>query len=45
MCLHDREPGCTVTQAMNEGLIARERIERYRILLSIYRERWKNRYD
>ena len=44
-CLHDREPGCRVTQAAASGQISRERLERYRILLSQVRKTWKERYD
>ena len=44
-CLHDREPGCRVTQAADEGEISRERLDRYRILLSQVRKTWKDRYD
>lgn len=45
MCFHDHEPGCAVREAVNSGSIASERYERYQILLSQYKERWKNRYD
>ena len=44
-CLHDREPGCAVTQAMENGEISRERVERYRTLLADVRLSWKNRYQ
>ena len=44
-CLHDREPGCAVTQAVQEGKIAAERVERYRLLLNEVRESWRERYD
>lgn len=43
-CLHDREPGCAVREAVQAGEISPERYERYRILLAQVRERWKNRY-
>ena len=44
-CLHDREPGCAVTEAANLGMISRERLERYRALLTETREVWRERYD
>ena len=44
-CLHDREPGCAVTQAAEQGKISRERLERYRELLAEAREAWRDRYD
>ena len=44
-CLHDREPGCAVTQAASEGKISEGRLSRYRILLAEAREVWRERYD
>ena len=44
-CLHDREPGCAVAQAAEQGKISRERLERYRELLAEAREAWRDRYD
>lgn len=44
-CLHDREPGCAVTQAAQEGDIHPARLERYRALLADVRLAWKNRYQ
>lgn len=44
-CLHDREPGCAVAQAVRDGSIHRARWERYRELLAETRENWRNRYD
>ena len=44
-CLHDREPGCAVTAAMQAGQIAPGRVERYRQLLADVRETWKQRYN
>ena len=44
-CLHDSEPGCAVTEAANLGMISRERLERYRALLTETREVWRERYD
>ncbi len=43
-CLHDREPGCAVIQAVNEGRLSAQRHERYRTLLAEVREAWKTRY-
>ena len=44
-CLHDREPGCAVTQAVQEGNISAGRVDRYRQLLSEIRDTWRERYD
>ena len=44
-CLHDREPGCAVTEASNAGLIDPSRLARYRALLGEVRQAWKERYD
>lgn len=44
-CLHGREPGCAVSRAADEGLIDRERLERYRLLLRQAQENWRERYD
>ena len=44
-CLHDREPGCAVTDAVAAGEIAAGRVERYRQLLADVRETWKQRYN
>ena len=44
-CLHDREPGCSVTQAVQEGNISAGRVDRYRQLLSEIRDTWRERYD
>ena len=44
-CLHDTEPGCAVNEAVRQGLIAKERHDRYRSLLAETREAWRNRYD
>lgn len=44
-CLHDREPGCAVTAAMQAGDIHPRRVERYRSLLADVREVWKQRYN
>ena len=44
-CLHDREPGCAVTQAVQAGKIDGNRVARYRELLADVRLAWKNRYQ
>lgn len=44
-CLHDREPGCAVTEAVQKGLVSPGRHERYRTLLAEAREVWRERYD
>ena len=44
-CLHDREPGCAVTEAVRSGLISEGRFERYRTLLAETRMKWRERYD
>ena len=44
-CLHDREPGCAVSEAAMEGKISPGRLSRYRILLAETREVWRDRYD
>ena len=44
-CMHDREPGCSVTAAVQAGEINPGRVERYRLLLADVRETWKQRYN
>lgn len=44
-CYHDREPGCSVRQAVADNLINRSRYERYGLLLQEQRENWRKRYD
>lgn len=44
-CLHDREPGCAVARAADEGRIDAGRHERYRQLLELAQENWRERYD
>ena len=44
-CLHDKEPGCAVTEAARKGEISEERLNRYRRLLMEAREVWRERYD
>ena len=44
-CLHDREPGCAVREAVGQGRISEGRLARYRQLLAETRETWRERYD
>ena len=44
-CLHDKEPGCAVRNAANQGLISATRLSRYQQLLNEIREVWRERYD
>lgn len=44
-CLHDREPGCAVSEAMSSGSLHPLRLERYRALLQEVRAQWRGRYD
>ncbi len=44
-CMHDKEPGCSVTAAVQAGEIDAGRVERYRLLLADVRETWKQRYS
>ncbi len=43
-CLHDREPGCAVHAAVEDGLLSAVRWNRYRQLLGEVKEKWKGRY-
>lgn len=43
-CLHDREPGCAVHAAVDEGRLSAARWARYRALLGEVKENWKGRY-
>ena len=43
-CLHDREPGCAVHAAVDEGKLSAVRWLRYRELLAEVKENWKGRY-
>lgn len=44
VCLHDKEPGCAVDKAAQDGLVDRDRLARYRHLLAQQKEKWSNRY-
>ena len=43
-CLHDREPGCAVHAAVDEGKLSAVRWARYKELLAEVKENWKGRY-
>ena len=43
-CLHDREPGCSVRAAAEDGSLSPARLARYRLLLEEMREAWNDRY-
>ncbi len=43
-CLHDREPGCAVSAAVEAGEINAPRVFRYRQLLEETRTVWRDRY-
>jgi ribosome biogenesis GTPase len=44
-CYHLSEPGCAVLEAMENGELGRQRVERYHILLKRVQEIWRKRYD
>ncbi len=44
-CVHDKEPGCAVRNAAEQGLISATRLSRYQLLLNEIREVWRERYD
>lgn len=44
-CLHAREPGCAVKEAVEEGAVHRVRYESYLMLLKELQEREKRRYS
>ena len=44
-CAHHKEPGCAVKEAVDQGLINRQRHERYCLLYEEMNERWRERYD
>lgn len=44
-CLHDKEPGCAVQEAVQAGRIDPGRMERYHALLAEWQEKWRNRYE
>lgn len=43
VCYHDREPGCRVLEAERAGDIPHERMERYRLMLSQLKIKWRDR--
>lgn len=44
-CYHQSEPDCAVRAAVAQGMIPKERVERYYILLEEMRQAWRKRYD
>lgn len=44
-CQHLNEPDCAVKDAEKQGIISRERLERYAILHQELKEKWGRRYD
>lgn len=44
-CVHQREPGCAVKEAVQKGCISRERYESYSVLFQDLQEREKRRYS
>lgn len=45
MCLHDKEPDCAVKDAVQKGLISKNRYERYLKILNELKERRLRQYD
>lgn len=44
-CYHLSEPGCAVLEAVENGELSRERLDRYHQLLKKVQETWRKRYD
>ncbi|MEG0277520.1 MAG: ribosome small subunit-dependent GTPase A [Coprobacillus sp.] len=44
-CLHDSEPHCAVKQAVDDGLISKERYEHYLVFLKEVKELKERKYD
>ena len=44
-CVHGKEPGCAVKEAVEAGKISRERFESYSLLMQELQEREKRRYS
>ena len=44
-CYHFSEPGCAVLEAAGKGRIAKERLERYHLLLQKVQKAWRERYE
>ena len=44
-CQHLNEPDCAVKYAARQGVISRERLERYAVLHPELKEKWGKRYD
>ncbi len=44
-CYHHAEPGCKVLEAVKHGTLSQERLARYQVLLSEWKQLWRERYD
>lgn len=44
-CNHINEPDCAVKQAVEDGVLSKERYERYKELYFEVNEKWRKRYD
>ena len=44
-CVHAQEPGCAVKQAVEDGIISKERYDSYRLLFGELQEKEKRRYS
>ena len=44
-CQHLNEPGCAVKEAVKQGNLPAERLERYAVLHQELKEKWGRRYD
>lgn len=44
-CIHDREPGCAVKEAVEDGKISKERYESYISFFRELKERERRRYS
>lgn len=44
-CNHVNEPDCYVKKAVDDGVLSRERYERYKELFVEVKEKWRRRYD
>lgn len=44
-CNHINEPDCAVKQAVEDGILSKERYERYKELYFEVNEKWRKRYD
>ncbi|NMD37888.1 MAG: ribosome small subunit-dependent GTPase A [Christensenellaceae bacterium] len=44
-CYHLSEPECAVLNAVEQGIIHKDRMDRYHVLLDEVYQNWRNRYD